>query len=334
MNFYKLIKLNQIVKNPNIKLLGIYILYTLRQRHLSIRIDPSLNCNLFCKMCYFSSPEYRRNHKGLIPQSDFNHIARILFKKAFQVYIGCGAEPTTHRNFMDLIELANQYKVPNIGVVTNAQLLTRKNLEQMAELQLQELTLSCHGVNKENYEFFMKNSRYDRFIETLEWINDIKKQRKSSYPEIRINYTVNNKNLSELKCFFETFDKYNIRTLQVRPVANIGGEYSESISNEQIEEYNNIIKQLTKECYDRDIRLLANTHDVKFEKKNINRKVADAVYCYIGPQTKDTFDFEWSTASFGEFVKKTKWKKKFFHLLFRQQKDVFNESVANYNILN
>ncbi|TLX73969.1 radical SAM protein [Labilibacter sediminis] len=332
MNFYSLLSFSKKIKSTTIKLIGIYVFHLLGKRHLSIRIDPSLNCNLFCRMCYFSSMEQRKKMKGIIPQAEFQHIAKVLFPKALQVYIGCGAEPTTHRNFTELIRLANEYNVPNIGVVTNGQLLTEQQIQEMCDLNLNELTISCHGVNKSTYEHFMTNSKYDRFISTLELINKHKNQSNSSLPEIRINYTVNNKNLSELKDFFKVFEKFNISTLQIRPVLNIGGKYSNAITDQQIQEYNSIINLLKKECANKGIRLLANTTDIKLQKKNNDSKVADAVYCYIGPQTAEKLDIDWKTTNFSEFTQKTEWRKKLHAFILNKKKSSLNKSAVNYEI--
>ena len=333
MNFYTLLNISSKIKNATLKLLGVYILHLLGRRHLSVRIDPSLNCNLFCKMCYFSSMEQRKKLKGIIPETEFKHIAEVLFPKALQVYIGCGAEPTTHRNFFELIDLAKTHNVPDIGVVTNGQLLTDKQIEKMVDLKLNELTLSCHGTKKETYEFFMVNAKHDRFIEMLEKVQHYKTQKKSRFPEIRINYTVNNKNLTELADFFDIFDRFNISTLQVRPVLDIGGEYSHAITKDQMKEYNDIITKLKAECAQKGIRLLANTSNLEFKKKNSNEKVAQAVYCYIDPKTSEQFKFDWSEITFREFSKKTEWKKKTSALLFNKKRSTLNKSVANYDVI-
>lgn len=334
MNFYTLLRLNKKIKNPTLKLIGIYILHRLGKRHLSIRIDPSLNCNLFCRMCYFSSMEQRKKMNGIIPGGEFISIAKVLFPKALQVYVGCGAEPTTHRNFMDLVQLAKEYKVPDVGVVTNGQLLTESQIQLMTDISLNELTLSCHGVTKETYEHFMTGSKFDRFLNTLELVNNYKKEKKSRYPEIRINYTVNNKNLSELKDFFLVFEEYNISTIQIRPVLDIGGKYSNAITDEQIPEYNKIIHHLKSECSKKGIRLLANIKNIKFTQKNEDSKVADAVYCYIGPKTSEQLNFEWGKINFHDFTTKIKWRKKVYALIRNKKKSSLNKSAVNYEVFN
>ncbi len=333
MQFYTLLNISRKIKSQSLKLIGIYVLNILGKRHLSVRIDPSINCNLFCRMCYFSSPDYRKNNKGLIPENEFEDIARVLFPKAMQVYVGCGAEPTTHRGFIRLIELAKEYKVPDIGIVTNGQLLTKDHINKIITSGVDELTISCHGVYKENYEYFMKNSFYDRFIDLLNEVKTQKEELNAHKPEIRINYTVNTKNLAELKDFFKVFKEYNISTLQIRPVLNIGGSYSEAIKDEQLPEYNSTIELLQKECSSNGIRLLANRTDIKYKKENTNKKVAEAAYCYIGPNTKTKLGFEWASINYKDFRKKSQWRKKTLKLLFKDKKSSINEAVGNYDVI-
>ncbi len=332
MKFYTLLNISRKIKSQSIKLIGIIILNFIGKRHLSVRIDPSFNCNLFCRMCYFSSPDYRKNNNGQIPENEFEDIARILFPKALQVYIGCGAEPTTHRGFIKLIDLAKEYNVPNIGIVTNGQLLTKEQTKKLVISEVDELTISCHGVFKNTYEYFMKNSNYHRFIDLLKNINTLKEEFKLTKPEIRINYTVNTKNLSELTDFFKVFGEYNITTLQIRPVLNIGGSFSESITDNQINEYNNIIDQLKKECSKNNVRLLANKTDVKYQKKNNNKKIAEAAYCYIGPNTSTKLGFNWNSINYKDFRKKSQWRKKTLKLLFKDKKSSINEAAGNYDV--
>ncbi len=334
MRFYTLLNLSRKVRSQSIKLIGIYILNILGKRHLSVRIDPSLNCNLFCKMCYFSSTDYRKNNKGLIPENEFEDIARVLFSKAIQVYVGCGAEPTTHRGFIRLIELAKEYKVPDIGLVTNGQLLNNNHVSEIIKAGVDELTISCHGVYKETYEYFMKNSFYDRFLDLLQEIKSQKEELNANKPEIRINYTVNSRNLAELKDFFKIFRVYDISTLQIRPMLNIGGSYSEAIKDEQLPEYNSTIALLQKECSANSVRLLANRTDIKYKKENTNKKVAEAAYCYIGPDTKAKLGFEWASIYYKDFRKKSKWRKKTLKLLFKDEKSSINDAVGNYDVIN
>ena len=74
--------------------LGVAAADKLGIRHLSIRLDPFMGCNLRCQMCHFSSEEYREKKSELMPLADYEKIAERIFPKAIQVVLGCAAEPT------------------------------------------------------------------------------------------------------------------------------------------------------------------------------------------------------------------------------------------------
>lgn len=64
MNIYKILKLNNLIKNHRIKFFGLWLLNVANQRYLSIQFDPVLACNLKCKMCYFTDKEYvKKKHE-------------------------------------------------------------------------------------------------------------------------------------------------------------------------------------------------------------------------------------------------------------------------------
>jgi hypothetical protein len=62
--FYQLLNLNRVVRSHRLKFAGLLALYSLRQRHLWLRFDPVMSCNLRCQMCYFSDPSFVNEHTG------------------------------------------------------------------------------------------------------------------------------------------------------------------------------------------------------------------------------------------------------------------------------
>src|SRR5690606_38876158 len=154
---------------------------------------PVLACNLKCTMCYFSDDEYVRNKiKGQFSLEQLDKIAANFFSNALRLQIGCGAEPTLYKNIDALISKAKFHKVPHISMVTNGNLLTKEKLTLYVETGLNELILSLHGVTKSTYESFMVNGKYDKFLNLLESVNEIKR----THPDflLRINYTFNEDN--------------------------------------------------------------------------------------------------------------------------------------------
>jgi MoaA/NifB/PqqE/SkfB family radical SAM enzyme len=259
-------------------------------------------------MCYFSDEDERKRLKGRLSKEELSSIARIFYPKALQVVVGCGAEPTVYKGFMEIIADAKKFSVPNVSMVTNGMLLTESDFERMSELKLDELILSMHGVTKPIYEEFMVNADYSKFVDNLNILKQIRL--KSDYPKVRINYTVNDKNLDDLFLFFEKFGDYPIDTIQLRPVRSIGGEYSNSIRDNQVGDYNEMISMFSAESKKQGISLLANTIDLNYEKPNESSSVIEAIYTYIGPNTAKQLGADWHKLTFNKYIKTIGWRSK------------------------
>lgn len=318
LDFYQLLKIHQRIKSPKIKLFGVYLANLFGFRHYSVRVDPALHCNLECRMCYFSDSEWKKKYKGLLTVEEMKGIAKMLFPRALQVVVGCGAEPTIHKNFMTLIEEANTYGVPNVSMVTNGLLLTAEQLERMAQLKLKELIISLHGVNKETYEKMMTKGEHEKFLELMQMLKDLRS--KYDYPKVRINYTVNKENLEDLKDFFKVYGSYPIDVIQIRPVMEIGGVYSESIVESQRDLYDEIIAEFRSQSEAQNIKFLVNTKDVEYKADNSNSDLISALYWYVSPRIAAQLGLSWVSSNYKDYLKATKWRKLVWNSIFSVKK--------------
>ncbi len=188
MNIYSILKLNNIIKSHRIKFLGLWLLDLLDQRYLGLYMDPVMACNLRCKMCYFTDQNYVKTvMKGIMKEDDIAFLAKINFKNALKLQIGCGAEPTLFKHNLKLIETAKKYKIPYISMVTNGNLLSEEDVVKFSSSGLNEFILSLHGVHKSSYEDFMDKGDYQKFHEVLQFITNEKKRNPKLV--LRINYT-------------------------------------------------------------------------------------------------------------------------------------------------
>jgi molybdenum cofactor biosynthesis enzyme MoaA len=306
--FYQLLNLNRLVRSHRVKFAGLLGMYWLRQRHLWLRFDPVMSCNLRCQMCYFSDPEFTRRNTGRFTSAEIERIADVFFPWAAQLYLGCGTEPTTYKGFIDVIALGRKYQVPMLGMVTNGQLLTPEHLEKLVDLGLDELTLSTHGVTRVTYERLMRRASFDTFLSVLDQLEAIKKRRGASRPQLRLNYTVNAENLEELASFFDVYGKYTLRTLQVRPIVDLGAtECTEKDMTPHVPRYNQILAGIERTCREKGIRLLANYEDVTYEKKTTRAALAPEMVVYLSPQDLSKQGFDWRHESYQEYCKRTRW---------------------------
>jgi len=337
---YKLIRLNRVVRNHRIKFAAVLLAHSLKLRHLFLRFDPVMACNLRCRMCYFSNDEYVRQIRGQFSQAEVERIAELFFPLTLQLVIGCGTEPTLYHDFPRLVRIAKRYRIPFVGFTTNAQMISEAQLGEFVDDKLDELTVSVHGVRKETYEHFMSNASYGTLHTNLLALERVKRDKRSTLPRLRINYTVNAENLGELPEFFQTFGEYSISALQVRPINDFGGEYRTMLRGEDMAAYSAIVRELGNECRKRGITYLANLDDPQFLEPNTTSVILQAVRRHITPQIVWKPEFDWRNESYGDFCRRTKWSANLRRLIYsdmdavkRYNAGMWGEHSAKYDVI-
>lgn len=333
MNYYKLLKLNTLIKNPRIKLMGLYFLHILNKRYLAVHFDPVNACNLRCKMCYFTDEEYVKKLKGVFNPNDIPLLSKAILKKALKLQIGCGTEPTLYKHLNLIFEEASKAKVPFISLTTNANILKKEDLNNWAENGLNEITISLHGVFKKTYEHMMGKGNYSLFLQSLSYISEVKQK----YPnlKLRVNYTFNEDNFDELGHFWDVFNEYSIDTLQIRPIQKLGNTtYSNFDLGNIIPKYENLFKILQQECSKRNTTLIAPNKSQLKLKKSVNSIITPFTYCYISPNYFWRNDFDWKKETFNMYSKRTNWSRKLIQTAFTSKKklDKLKKKNLNYNL--
>lgn len=322
-----LLRLNRMLGSSRLKFAAVLTADCIGARHLIVRFDPIMACNLRCGMCYFSDEQFlppgpvRRFSKA-----DVDRIAELFFPLALQLHIGCGTEPTMYKAHASIVEIARRYKVPFVGFTTNAQLLTEPNLRTMIAAGLSEITVSAHGVTKETYERLMQGASFEQFHEKLRMLVALKKSLGSTTPRLRINYTVNSSNLEELRHFFDRFDEYGVATLQIRPMDNIGNTaYRWEDMSQHADAYNDIIALLMRQCGQRGIHLLANALD----PRTVNAPATvyeNAVLRVINPNFVWHPDFDFRKTTYREYLSRTGYRRKLLRYVVRGDKSLLRNT--------
>jgi molybdenum cofactor biosynthesis enzyme MoaA len=334
--YYRLLKFNRFIKNHHIKFAGIAILHILKRRHLYLNIDPVLNCNLRCRMCHFSDPNYKPG-KEKLTLSDIDRIAEVSFGRAIKLQVGCAAEPTTYADFLYIIEKGKEYKIPNIALTTNANLLNEKIIAQIVDLGLDEIIISMHGVRKETYESLMKFASHEKFYSNLRFLNDYKKQKNTEKPDIRINYTFNGENFGDLNEFFDFWGDIQIKSLQIRPIRNLGNTDFNNFDIEAcLPELIPILDKIEKEAKSKNITFLRpDLQNLKSETSdNYTEIIRSVIYKYISPFVFSDPDFDWRNETYDMFCRRTKRTKYLLKLAFTRKKYLTSTTDSlNYDIL-
>lgn len=291
MNIYKILKLYSRINSSRLRAAGLLAMHLLRRRYTCLFFDPVLGCNLRCRMCYFSDAEKRKEMHGIFTDDDVDAIAKSLFPSIIKLQIGCGAEPTLYKRLDRVIALGRQYGVPYISMTTNGNLLTEDKLRMLVESGLNEITISLHGIKEQTYEYFMQGADFSKFKNLISALSNIKKD----YPgfKVRVNYTVNEDNVQDLRDFASLFSPLDIDILQIRPVQKIGeSEYMNFSMSKILDNYESCILPLVDYCKSKNIlclypskdniKALANG-DAENETDNTNSIVNMVPHFYLSP---------------------------------------------------
>ena len=340
MNIYSLLKYYRRIKSPRIKLLGILVLHVLRRRYLYISMDPSLSCNFRCRMCFFSNPEIRAQMKDRFSQEDIHAFANALFHRALKIQIGCGAEPLTFSGLPELVKLASEKGIANISVTTNGSLLTREKLQQLIDHGLTEIILSAHGLSKPVYEYMMPGANYEHFLLLVRDISDVKKK----HPKLlfRINYTVCEKNIDDLKLIPSLFKEFTPDVIQLRPVQDIGGIYNNYSMASIMDKYTECIVPVVQFCEARGITCiypqinhLEIIDDENGKKSHLNA-VVDMLPCInVSPYDHWKEEFNPYMETFEDYARRTSRVSRIWKMFLGLNSASENETVThalNYDV--
>lgn len=331
MNIYRLLKFNRLIKSSRLKLAGILALHQFKKRYFGIFLDPILACNLRCQMCYFSDEEKRKTLNGKFTENQIKNIAEKFFPYALKLQIGCGAEPTLYNDITNIIHLAKKYSIPYISMTTNANLLQKEDLKKYIEAGLDEITVSLHGVKQMTYETLMENSSFVKFLKSLSYITELKREFKKF--KLRINYTISEDNCLELSDFFDTFGIYDIDILQLRPIQRIGNsKYNNFSWQKLIDNYDATLGKLKNECHKRNITIICpNKADLI---KHINKEsiVFEYTYIYISPNEIFAKDFDIEKDTYHSYQKNHHFATNIIKRMLSKKLIATTKNKLNYDI--
>ena len=330
MNVYRLLKLGTARSLPApVKLLGLWGMLRLKRRMLGVFVDPTLSCNLRCRMCYFSDDDKRRQMRGVMSDDSLDMMEKKLLPYALKLQIGCGAEPTLYKGVADIVTRGRRAGVPYISLTTNGQLVGtgRIDIERLIELGLNEITLSLHGTEPEIYENLMAEAKFDIFLETVKKLGVAK----SKYPDfvIRVNFTVNSMNIGNLRDnnFFELWDKAGVRPdiVQLRPVQKIGEtSWTDFDLSPLKDDYDATIGNVIALCRERGIKCIAptpaNIDSVDDTQEGVTSTIEDITYCYVSPETFYKPDFEPGTDTVHSYHRRNRTGRRLLKSIFTGNK--------------
>jgi len=166
-------------------------------RFLEVRIDITNQCNIRCRMCYFSLKEKSSERVFIMEPEKFRRIAEQVFPYSHVVLVSCGAEPLVHPHFDEILKIAKQY-TGILGFSTNGQLLDRSMAELCVDLPVEIIIFSIDAASEENYSWIRRGGSLGKLLGNIKELNRLKGGNGESFPRLKGNIVLMKKNIREL----------------------------------------------------------------------------------------------------------------------------------------
>ena len=184
---------------------------SVKRRFLKVRLDFTSGCNLRCVMC--PTVAIGDFEKHFMPPELFSRIARQVFPRTEHLTIGCGAEPLMSGNLEQYLQQIKSFAIPYTLIISNGSLLTEEKANFILDAGINELSISLESADKDTYESIRKGAKFDRLVENLRRLNQLKKERQTERPALAFNVVLMKSSIGGLPSLIDLAKSLEIKTL-------------------------------------------------------------------------------------------------------------------------
>lgn len=258
-----------------------------------VQLDITNNCNNSCVGCWLHSPmlgekklegEDKKQH--ISTQKILNTISDLKALKTQTILLSGGGEPFIHPDIKKVVEHIRKNGLREI-IITNFNLVSKKDIDKMVELKVNELLISLWAATPETYVKTHPNQTEKSFrkvVENIEYL--MKKIRDRNVPKVRLLNVINNRNYHELSDMIMLGEKLKVPEIEFTLIDTIKGKTDSLLLSEQ--QRKELQKQIDSykannrtEVFGLD-RFKTRLKDKKMEKGYYDEKLVDSIPCYAG----------------------------------------------------
>ena len=188
-------------------------------RLLPIYLDlNTLNrCNVSCVMC---PPAIRHDQQGIkrdpyyrLTLDEYRLLTDGLNVKTAH-FVGAYAEPLLNKDIFTLVQHAHDTGAFT-AITTNAMPLSMAFAERLVDAGLDMMSISLHGATKATAEAVMLKSNFERVIENIRVLQEVKRNRGTTRPEIYFNFVSQLANVREIPDFVDLAASLSVRHVNI-----------------------------------------------------------------------------------------------------------------------
>ena len=191
----------------------------MQARLLPIYLDlNTLNrCNVSCVMC---PPAIRHDQQGIkrdpyyrLTLDEYRLLTDGLNVKTAH-FVGAYAEPLLNKDIFTLVQHAHDTGALT-AITTNAMPLSIAFAERLVDAGLDMMSISLHGATKATAEAVMLKSNFERVIENIRVLQEVKRNRGTTRPEIYFNFVSQLANVREIPDFVDLAASLSVRHVNI-----------------------------------------------------------------------------------------------------------------------
>jgi MoaA/NifB/PqqE/SkfB family radical SAM enzyme len=159
-------------------------------------IDPSNICNLHCPLCPTGQGRSDRS-KGKMSFDNFRRIIDELGTYLYRVDLHNWGEPFLNDEIYRMISYARANNI-EVRVSSNLNIIDRAKAEKLVKSGLDVLIVSLDGASQETYVQYRIGGRFDKVLNSIKMVTEIKKELSASKPFIIWQFLVMRHNEHEI----------------------------------------------------------------------------------------------------------------------------------------
>lgn len=185
----------------------------------TLQIEITKRCNLRCEMCkgIFESQELinseDKKEKIDLSPVEFRYILKKVPDRSHINFTG-GGEPFLHPQFKKILKIAKKAD-KKIVMTSNGTLLNKELAKYLVDLNIDNITFSIDGATAETFEDIRKGADFEKVLQNMRRLIEIRKRKNSSYPQIRINFMGMRKNIEEFPRLVEMAGELGVSGVRI-----------------------------------------------------------------------------------------------------------------------
>jgi uncharacterized Fe-S cluster-containing radical SAM superfamily protein len=187
-----------------------------RPESLTVLVDIVNKCNLRCIMCHFSFDKVFYQRSQLMSPETFAAIARTTRPYTRKLVLSAASEPTASPHFGDILRIAGTSGFPEIGFLTNGNLLSDALIEAVLDSGVTEVCVSVHAARAETYAHILRGGSLKKAIGNVEKLLARRRERGTALPRIQFNVALMRSNVDELVEIMETAARLGVDAVAFR----------------------------------------------------------------------------------------------------------------------